>query len=44
MTCTELFGMITMALEFIRYAEHRLKLFGSFDRKTIVFSFLKLIT
>ncbi len=40
MACTKLFGVITVAFEFIRYTEHRLKLFGSFDRKTTVLSFL----
>ncbi len=45
MARTELFGEITVAFEFIRYAEHRLKL-CYIDRKTIVLSFLliKLIT
>ncbi len=40
MACTELFGMITVSFDFIRYAEHRLKLIGSFNKKTIVLSFL----
>ncbi len=44
MACTELFGVITVAFEFIRYAEHILTLFGSFDRKTIVLSFLLIKT
>ncbi len=40
MVCTELFGEITVAFEFTRYAEHRLKLFGSLDRKTTVLPIL----
>ena len=40
MACTELFGVITVAFELIRYIEHKLKLFGSFDRKGIVLYFL----
>ncbi len=31
MACTELFGVIAVAFEFIRYTEHRL-LFSSFDK------------
>ncbi len=41
MACLELLGMITVSFEFIRYAEHRLKLIGSFDRKNIVLSLLE---
>ncbi len=41
MAYTELFGVIAVAFEFIRCAEHRLKLFGSFDRET--FLLIKLI-
>ncbi len=42
MACTELFGVITVAFEFNRYAEHRLEHFGLFDRQTtcVVFSIL----
>ncbi len=34
MASTELFGVITVVFEFIRYTEQRLKLFSSFHRKT----------
>ncbi len=40
MACIKLFGEITVAFECIKYSEHRLKLFDSFDRKTTVLSFL----
>ncbi len=40
MVCTELFGVITVAFEFIGYSKHRLQIVGSFDKKNfyIVFS------
>ncbi len=43
MACIKLFGEITVAFECIKYTEHRLKLFGSFDRQNhcIVFSINK---
>ena len=38
MACTKLFGVITEGFKFNRYTEPRL--FGSFDRETIVLAFL----
>ncbi len=40
MACTELFGVITVAFELIGNSEHRLKIFGSFDKKTLLLSIL----
>ncbi len=34
MACSELFGVITVVFE---YAEHKLKIFGSFDKNKLLY-------